>query len=150
VAQNVDFALEATRAVTVVQFTVGQHYWETGSYVGPTYFADLGDPAMVVESPVEQWRAAYAFLAPATFTRNVVNVVAPRGATVLLDDEPLRAQPVAVGDYEVYRVELVGRQGVHRVATTDARPFGLKVYGFGAFTSYMYPGGSDLQTLPPG
>jgi len=29
------------------------------------------------------------------------------------------------------------------------RAFGVVVYGFGAYTSYMYPGGLDLTVIAP-
>jgi len=37
------------------------------------------------------------------------------------------------------------RPGVHQVLSTQ--PFGIIVYGFGSYTSYMYPGGLDLRVI---
>ena len=30
-----------------------------------------------------------------------------------------------------------------------SEPVGIVVYGYGAFTSYMYPGGLDLKKIAP-
>ena len=37
--------------------------------------------------------------------------------------------------------------GVHDVEGNQ--PFGVLVYGFGAYTSYMYPSGLDLTVIAP-
>jgi hypothetical protein len=37
--------------------------------------------------------------------------------------------------------------GAHRIEGTA--PFGILVYGFGSYTSYMYPGGLDLREIAP-
>ena len=34
--------------------------------------------------------------------------------------------------------------------STNAQPIGLKVYGVAPYTSYLYPGGLDLQLITPG
>ena len=46
---------------------------------------------------------------------------------------------------QVARVLVSG--GVHQVEGNQ--PFGVLVYGFGAYTSYMYPGGLDLAVIAP-
>ena len=56
---------------------------------------------------------------------------------------------VAVGGtgYEVARVELDNSgNGNHEVSGSEA--FGITVYGYGDYTSYWYPGGSDLNIIP--
>ena len=40
--------------------------------------------------------------------------------------------------------------GAHRLRSDGARPFGVKVYGVARYTSYMYPGGLDLELITPG
>jgi hypothetical protein len=32
---------------------------------------------------------------------------------------------------------------------TSGKPVGLQVMGYGAYTSYMYPGGLDLSQIAP-
>src|SRR5262249_21899612 len=48
-----------------------------------------GDPAMALAVPVEQFRFDYLFHAPLSYQSNFVNVVAPVGAQVMLDDQPV-------------------------------------------------------------
>lgn len=109
---------------------------------------------MVLEVPIEQFRNRYDVLIPSTYRLNYVNVTAPAGAEVTLDGndlDPARVRgpfPVGAG-LEVRVVQVDG--GAHTLATRDGRPFGAKVYGVAAYTSYMYPGGLNLSPInPPG
>ena len=114
----------------------------------------VGDPAMVIEVPIEQFRNRYDVLIPATYVLNFVNLVAPPGAEITLDGMPLdasrvrAAEPVGAGlEVRVLRID----PGAHTLATRDGRVFGVKVYGVASYTSYMYPGGLDLRPInPPG
>ena len=45
--------------------------------------------------------------------------------------------------YGVARVEIPG--GSHEIASTDE--FGITCYGYGNYTSYMYPGGLDVDQI---
>ena len=49
----------------------------------------------------------------------------------------------AIGNtgYAVARVPVAG--GTHHIVGPE--PFGVVVYGYAAYTSYMYPGGLDLN-----
>ncbi|MEY4551659.1 MAG: hypothetical protein RL685_7854, partial [Pseudomonadota bacterium] len=81
---------------------------------------------------------------------NFVNVVAPREATVLLDGEALpESEFVDIGTtgFRVARHMLPADREVFRMRGTQ--PFGIVVYGYGVFTSYMYPGGLDLKKIAP-
>jgi hypothetical protein len=60
---------------------------------------------------------------------------------------PLRGSPEMLGDFAVYTLPVA--PGAHRVRSADARPLSVKVYGIARYTSYMYPGGLDLRSLPP-
>ena len=51
------------------------------------------------------------------------------------------------GDAGVARQLLPADREVFRMQS--ALPFGIVVYGYGAFTSYMYPGGLDLKKIAP-
>jgi hypothetical protein len=114
----------------------------------------VGDPAMVFEVPVEQYRRDYAFLVPSTFERNFVNIVGPTNAPPMLDGAPPRADPRPVGvqgpqALSVWSVPL--GPGIHWVGTpAGTERYAIKVYGGAWSTSYAYPGGMDLQVLPPG
>ena len=71
-----------------------------------------------------------------------VNVDAQTGAALTLDGSATTAAftPIGTSGYGVARIKLTG--GNH--AISGDRPFGIAVYGYGAYTSYMYPGGLNL------
>ena len=106
---------------------------------------------MAVAVPLAQYRDNYIFSVSKTYDFNYVNIVAPSGATVLLDDVAVPdAEFTAIGGtgYVVARHLLVPRdQEVFRIKSSY--PFGIVVYGYGKFTSYMYPGGLDLKKIAP-
>ena len=113
--------------------------------------AGAGDPSQTVAIPREQFRDHYVFVAPADYDRNRVNVIAEMGSTITLDGNtisPTDFSPIASSGMAVARVDLDGSD----IHTIDGdTPFGILVYGFGAYTSYMYPGGMLLEPIsePP-
>jgi len=48
-----------------------------------------GDPSLLIIPPVEQFRANYVFLTPDKYNFDFVRIVAPPGANVVLDGQPL-------------------------------------------------------------
>ena len=108
---------------------------------------DCGDPAMSLAVATPQFRTNYQFIAPPSYSENWVNVIAPNGATVKVDGNTVTGY-VAIGSasgYEVAHVSLCSGgscTGVHTATSTV--PFGIEVYGYGVYTSYMYPGGLNL------
>jgi len=83
---------------------------------------------------------------------NVANVVAKVGTSVRIDGQLVPAaafQPVGDGEFGVAHVDLSSTKSVHTLSAD--MEVGLTVYGYGLFTSYMYPGGADLEriTVPP-
>ncbi len=112
----------------------------------------VGDPSLSTAVPVAQYRNSYLFTAPLTYSANIATIIAKPDAMVRLDGSALPASqfsPVGGGAYAVANVLLEGSSAVH---TLDAdQEIGLTVYGYGQYTSYMYPGGADLAriTIPP-
>jgi hypothetical protein len=135
-----DFRLTASAAVLVAQFLLGQDYHGRGTSGS---FAK-GDPSMSLAIPVEQWRKRYPFLIPQTFSDNYVNVIARAHQLVLLDDRVVSGfVPVAGTKMVTARVPL---QGGQHFAESE-QPFGIVVYGYAPYTSYMMPGGLDLAAI---
>jgi hypothetical protein len=133
------FRVAGSDAFSVAQYLVGQNYAGIDA-TGTT----VGDPSLSLAIPTEQFRTSYAFLAPSTYTRSYVNVTAPMGATVTLDGSPVSGfTPVGGTGFGVARVMIPG--GSHNI--TGSAEFGIVVYGFGEYTSYMYPGGLDLEAI---
>ena len=70
--------------------------------------------------------------------------------TVLLDGEALPESEfteIGTTGHRVARHRLPADREVFRIHGSE--PFGIVVYGYGAFTSYMYPGGLDLRKIAP-
>jgi hypothetical protein len=108
-----------------------------------------GDPSQSIGVPTAQFKTGYVFLAPEDYDINHVTVVAPTGATITLD-----GQPVPAGSFEPVGSSGLGASdqvlaatGAHRIEGDE--PFGITVYGYGDYTSYMYPGGLGLDAITP-
>lgn len=133
-----DVRVTADKPILIAQYMHGQNAVPSGA----------GDPSMSLAVPIAQYRDEYTFTAPTTYDSNFINVIAKIGTRIELDGEPLDGDAADVGDsdYHVVRARLPeGGSGVHRITGGDA--FGLVVYGYGRFTSYMYPGGLDLRRI---
>jgi hypothetical protein len=133
-----DFEIVGDGRVSVGQFMVGQNY--TSDDLPPAN----GDPAMALGVPVEQYRTSYTFLAPTSYIYNYLTVVHKSGSFPSLDGTPIAGDTVDIaGEWARTNLEITG--GVHDISSTD--PFGIEVYGVGSYTSYMYPGGLDLNKI---
>lgn len=135
---NASFLIEASEKVLVAQYMSGQ------SAGGNT-----GDPAMALAVPVEQFRTNYLFHAPTNYESNYVDVIAPTGATVTLDGNPLTFAPIGTSGFGFVRVYPLtagpANDGNHTM--TGSAAFGISVYGYGQYTSYWYPGGLNLTDI---
>jgi hypothetical protein len=141
-----DYAVVGSAPVLVATFLVGADYFRRETVVSR---GTVGDPAMSVETPVEQYRSRYDFFVPPAFVPSFANVVIARGGRLRLDGRPVTAAPTAtLGAREIYRLPLA--DGAHRLeGETGGTRFGLRVYGYAPFTSFMFPGGGDLVSIAP-
>jgi hypothetical protein len=137
-----DLWVHADGAVLGAIFLVGQDYSGFGSSGS---FA-VGDPGMSLVVPTEQYRQTYTFLAPDTYLRSYIDVAIPQGSQIFLDDRPITPDlEDSVNGMRVARLRI--STGAH--AIRGERPFGLYVYGFGTYTSYLVPGGMDFIPITP-
>lgn len=132
------FVVRGTGAFLAMQFMIGQGYDRSLA----------GDPAMVTEVPVEQYRTSYEFSVPASYVSNFINVVTTGTDPLEMDGMPLRGSSTTVGRFTVFTLPI--QPGAHRLRSPTGQPLGLKVYGVAPYTSYMYPGGLDLRRITPG
>lgn len=122
-----------------------------GTYMeGETRFTTsntAGDPAMSAAVATPQYRKQYAFTAPPNYMQNWVTVTALTNTAVTIDGVPVGAlTAIGASGYGYRHVPLCANNsctGTH--SATSAGPFGIQVYGYGSYTSYMYPGGLDLK-----
>ena len=99
---------------------------------------------MSLVPPSDQFRTNYTFIAPSTYDEHWINIVARPGQEVEINGQvftdflPIEGTPWAMA-----RVNIP--EGIY--TARSSQNFGIWVYGFGAFTSYMYPAGLDLKPL---
>lgn len=142
VTKDIRIHTDDGKAIMVVQYMQGED-----SVPNQT-----GDPSMGISIPTAQFRTQYIFIAPKTYDSNFVNVIAPTGVDVRLDGKSIPSSEFSViagSGFSVARIQLSTDE--HHVAESSI-PFGIMVYGYGQYTSYMYPGGLDLKriaTVPP-
>ncbi|MEO7327391.1 MAG: IgGFc-binding protein [Minicystis sp.] len=133
----------------------GDHEFAVGSFQLGAQLADpnslaqqKGDPSQSLCTAVEQFRLKYIFLAPADYDENYVDVIQPMTAQITIDGGGAPA-PQAIGSgFGVARVHLGPGNGGAHVLTATA-PVGIQVMGYGAYTSYQYPGGLNLDAIAP-
>jgi len=135
-----DFRVTSSEAILVGQFLVGQDY----EGLSTSMPGANGDPAFSLAIPTEQFRTDYTFLAPDSYALTYLNVTASAGQQVMVDGMAVTDWR-AVGASGMQTARLAIRPGVHQVVSTG--PFGIVVYGFGSYTSYIYPGGLDLEVI---
>jgi hypothetical protein len=141
-----DFVVEGSGALSVVQYLVGQNYAGVQTAVERELRDEIvsGDPSLTQVPPIEQYRREYFFLAPDTYDESWLVVSAPDAARVQLDGRMLDAWKSVPGSgMKTCRAKISG--GAHQV--TGDQAFGIQVQGFGSYTSYMYPGGLELQQI---
>jgi hypothetical protein len=138
-----DFEVQGDHSFAVGVFTQGS------TIVDPTGGQTAqGDPDQSQATAVEQYRTKYVFLAPNDYQENYVVIMGPQGAALSLDGSPVTQTSTPVGSYAITRVKLgSGQDGAHVLVA--AQPVGIQVMGYGAQTSYQYPGGLDLSQIAP-
>jgi len=134
-----DVEITGDKPILVAQYMVGQ-----GAATNKT-----GDPSLSLAVPVEQFRDDYIFTASQTYASNFVSVIIRNGETVELDGTSLPLSEftnIGNSGFSIARHALnnTGSESHH---IRGDEPFGLVVYGYGSFTSYMVPGGLDLKRI---
>jgi hypothetical protein len=123
------FRITATHPVLIAEFM-------TGNDAG----GNAGDPAMTIAPGIDKFKTGFTFLAPANYSSNYVNIVAPTGTSVTVDGTAIPAasfSAIGTSGYVVARAALANTASDHDI--TASAPVGVSVYGYGDFTSYWYP-----------
>jgi hypothetical protein len=139
-----DFEIYSDKPILVGQFMASSGMvdpnWRPGQ-------PRIGDPALTLGVPQEQWRTDYVFLVPMNFAQDFVNIVKPASTQVTVDGQKIPESsftPVGQGTFEVFRMPLT--DGSHTVSASD--PVTITVYGYDRDVSYAYPGGLNLEPVP--
>jgi hypothetical protein len=86
---------------------------------------------------------------PSGFTHHQLDIVAATGVEVYLNDEPIASDSFQAVGASGFSVARLGAPALTRLELRSDKPFGLQLYGFGKFTSYMAPGGVDMRISSP-
>jgi hypothetical protein len=135
-----DFEVEANKPIAVINYMTGA--------LNPGA-ANIGDPAMVQLSPVEQYLPRYVVLVPSTWNNDAAVIARPEGATIELDGLAISDSlfvPVANSGYEVARVPMT--DGTHLFDGGDAA-FSIVIVGYDTYDSYAYLGGTGTGVINP-
>lgn len=146
-----DLQITADKPILVAQYSQGYRNGDS-----------IGDPAMILISPTQQFLTRYRFATPVNGQWNhFVSVVIPTNAIPTLklnsqkvDEKSFRQ--IGISRYSIATIEVP--YGTHSL--TAAQPFGMYSYGFGygadAFDAYGTMGGQSfveyeaiLDTIPP-
>jgi hypothetical protein len=136
---SADFVVTGSQEFSIASFLVGASLYED-----PTPQAK-GDPDQTTFASIEQFRKGYLFLAPDDYDVSYAVVVGPEAAAPALDGKPLTDYAPLADGLGVWRATI--SSGAHTV--TSAAPVGLQAMGYGAYTSYAFPGGLNLKIISP-
>ena len=138
------FELISSKPLSIGQFIVSQQAVSINPLDNPT-----GDPAFIMQVPVEQYRDNYLFLVPDTYAENYVTIVASpttegNPPIVNLDNTAISSGDfIAIGNY-YYTIKPLS-SGTHSINSVNH--IGISVYGYDQYVSYGYPGGLDLRNI---
>ncbi|MDB4942024.1 MAG: hemagglutinin/hemolysin-related protein [Labilithrix sp.] len=138
-----DFEVTGDHEFGIGTFQVGGAEVDPDNATGP-----LGDPSQSFAVTVEQFRKDYVFLAPPDYQYNYVDIVGTAGTTLTLDGKDVSGQLKAISGtgFHAAHVQLgTGSEGAHTLKASA--PIGIQVLGYGANTTYQYPGGLNLSTI---
>jgi len=142
IGEEGDFHVSADKPIGVFSYMVG-------SETMPEPLDEIGDPAMVQHSSVEQFLPRYVVLVPGTWENDVAVLTKRIGAVITIDDVPVpdsEFMPVADSNYEVARVPV--SDGVHLLNGYND-PFSVIVVGYDQWDSYAYLGGTGTGVINP-
>lgn len=148
---STDIQVSADKPILVAQYSQGYRNGDS-----------IGDPAMILISPTQQFLTRYRFATPVNGQWNhFVSIVIPTVAipTLKLNGKKIdesKFRQIGMSRYSIATIEVP--YGTHSL--TAAQPFGMYSYGFGygndAFDAYGTMGGQSfieyepaLDTLPP-
>ncbi|TRY30325.1 RHS repeat-associated core domain-containing protein [Aliiglaciecola sp. M165] len=106
----------------------------------------LGDPAMILLSPVEQYVSRYQFTTTdLRIDFNYVNLIATMDVIGAMTIDGISVDAslfTTINGTDYLGAQLLVSEGSHTIESNE--PFGASIYGFGAFDSYGYQGGIRL------
>jgi len=145
ITQSVE--ISSTKPIIVGQFMRSSNAGEC---------SDEGDPAFIMQVPVDQYRPDYVFLTPPTYDSDWVDIIAPPDASVSLDGVTLTLDSNLIGATGHTLTSTLVADGPHVVIANQ--PVSVIVYGYGGPSpehsttqnvSYAYAAGMNLAPINP-
>jgi hypothetical protein len=166
-----DFMAESDQPISVAQVMASQ------DACGVPRTLPGGDPSLLIEPPIEQFRADYVFLTPDKYAFDFLSIVAPPHASIVLDGQVLDSarclvtptdgltdkERGAAPPFITYTCQLSfpvvdpsqpapdnvfpGNQNDGVHRLVASEPIGVVVSGFDYYVSYAYAAGTELDDL---
>lgn len=130
--------ITADEPIMVIQYMQGAHC-----------SSNVGDPAMVIIPPIEQFikRVNYATPTYVGFLTHYVYILLEKNASVSINGKKVNSSLFqnysSCGDYKYVNLDLSA--GNHLVESNEG--FSMIAYGHGSFISYAYIGGTSFRNL---
>ncbi len=146
-----DFEIAAEKPIMLAQYMTGANWpgiprvcAEGNDAFNPT---GIGDPAMAIAVPVDQFRDSYIVHTPQSYEEDYLNVIVPIGRDVTLNGNTIPASKwQIVGQMNRFEVATIEVDAGFHTLESDV-PFGVVGYGYDCHVSYAYPGGLNVESL---
>ncbi len=133
-----DVEITATEPIMVAHFLLATG--NAGSGVNP-----VGDPAIAISPPTEQYRDDYTLLVPSQYAQNFLAIVAPQGSSVQVNGADVTAQLTSFGSGQYVAGRISVQQGQIKLSCSGG--CGVEVGGYDDAVSYLFAGGLDLKAI---
>ncbi len=138
--------VEADKPIMVAQYLTGSETLSQTCQTDHTS-ACVGDPAMMLIPPHEQFRRDYRFLTPGSYESNFATIVMTTGEKPVLNGDEVTGINEIEGTSFSYAIVDLGSEFKSHTLLCEDNPCGLFVYGWEQDVSYAYPGGLNLEIL---
>ena len=139
--------VEANEQIMVAQYLTGSMMISQNCQSSLFHSNCVGDPAMMLIPPAEQFRKDYLFLTPGSYKANYATIIMTTGEDPTLDGSFVPDIKEIEGTDYSYAVVWLGNAFKNHTLTCDKNPCGLFVYGWEQDVSYAYPGGLNFEKL---
>ena len=138
--------VEANNQIMVAQYLAGADMLSKTCQSNHTDSC-VGDPAMMLIPPAEQFRKDYLFLTPGSYVSNYATIIMTKGESPVLDGSAVTNIHEIEGTNFSYAIVDLGSAFKNHTLTCEKNPCGLFVYGWEQDVSYAYPGGLNFEKL---